>query len=88
MKMLLKWSSALAIAAVLAACGSGGGDSGPPVVTAPQPTSDIPASAQANSEGLIAFLTNVIATMTNDTSEPLLVGNAVLPVSDNTEPVN
>ena len=69
---------ALAVAAAVSACGSdGGGGAAPPPVA----TTDVPASAQGSVSGLIAFMNGLIAS-TSETSEPILVGDAVLPVDD------
>ena len=81
----------LAMTAALAACGGGsgggadvgGGAGGAPGAAAPAPaTSDIPASALASVDGLIAFMNQLIDTGTNDTSEPIRLGDASLPVDD------
>ena len=76
----------LAMTAALAACGGGsggvdvgGGGGAPPN---PPATSDIPASALSSVDGLIAFMNQLIDTGTNDTSEPILLGDATLPVDD------
>ena len=70
------------VTAALTACGGGG--SGADVSSgAPAPaTSDIPASALSSVDGLIAFMNQLIDTGTNDTSEPILLGDATLPVDD------
>ena len=78
---------ALVMTASVAACGGGGGGGGgdgSDVATPASPSllSDIPASALASVDGLIAFMNNLIDTGTNDTSEPILLGESVLPVSD------
>ncbi len=75
---------ALCASLALAACGSSDNDDAPPVAR----TTDVPASAQQSVGGLIAYINELIATMTNDTSEPILVGDATLPTSDTTEPTN
>ena len=67
-----------AAALMLAACGGGGGD-GPAA-----PTTDVPSSAQDTPQGLLAFLNQQVGAG-SDTAEPLLVGDAVLPVDDTTE---
>lgn len=72
--------AALAIALFLAGCG--GNDDDTP---APAPTTEVPASATQSVSGLVAYMNQLIANMTNDTSEPVLVGTAVLPVDDTTE---
>ena len=85
----------LVMTAAVAACGSGGGGGGAdvgavgggaggtPGAAAPAPaTSDIPASALASVDGLIAFMNQLIDTGTNDTSEPILLGDVSLPVND------
>ena len=78
----------LVMTAAVAACGSGGGGAdvggragGAPGVAAPA-TSDIPASALASVDGLIAFMNQLIDTGTNETSEPIRLGDASLPVDD------
>ncbi len=71
---------ALAVAAAVSACGSGGGG-GP---TVPVVTTDVPASAQQSVSGLITFINGLIAA-TSETSEPILIGDAVLPVDDTAE---
>ena len=78
---------AVAVAAGLAACGSGsGGDNNAGNGTGTTgPTSDIPLSAQRDTPGLIAYVTSLLG-MTSETSEPILVGDAVLPVDDHAEP--
>lgn len=57
----------------------------PPVVTTPAaPTTDVPTSATASIPGLIAYLQQLIAG-TSDTTDPILVGTAVLPTDESTE---
>ena len=77
MKKLLA-SAAAAAVLVLAGCGDSGG------VSSPASTSDVPASAQASVAGLVAYLNRLIDE-TTETSEPVLLGDAVLPVDDTTE---
>ena len=77
----------LALTAAVTACGSGGdGNSnfggGAGGLLPPAATSNIPASALASVDGLIAFMNQLIDTSTNDTSEPILLGDVVLPVND------
>ena len=85
----------LVMTAAVAACGSGGGGgadvggvgggaggAGGAPGAAPPATSDIPASALASVDGLIAFMNQLIDTGTNDTSEPIRLGDASLPVDD------
>ena len=81
---------ALVMTAAVAGCGGGGGGDigavgggagGAPVVPAPDPNS-IPASALASVDGLIAFMNQLIDNGTNDTSEPIVLGDASLPVDD------
>lgn len=71
---------ALVMTAAVAACGGGG--SGAAAPSAPTSLSGIPASALDSVDGLIAFITQLIDTGTNDTSEPILLGESVLPVND------
>lgn len=77
MKKLLA-SAAAAAVLVLAGCGDSGG------VSSAASTSDVPASAQASVAGLVAYLNRLIDE-TSETSEPVVLGDAVLPVDDTTE---
>ena len=70
----------LAASALLGACG-GHTDDGPVAAR----TTDVPDSAQSSVDGLIAYIKELIA-QTSETTEPVLVGDAVLPTSDTTEP--
>ena len=77
---------ALAMTVGVAACGGGGGSDGgvgggAPGTPAPS-SGDVPASALASVDGLIAFMNQLIDTGTNDTSEPILLGDASLLVDD------
>ena len=81
---------ALVMTAAVVGCGGGGGGDlgavgggagGAPVVAAPDPNS-IPASTLASVDGLIAFMNQLIDNGTNDTSEPIVLGDASLPVDD------
>ena len=67
-----------AAALLLAGCGSSNDDT--PVVV----TTDVPASARQDSAGLLTFVNQQIAA-SSDTAEPILVGDAVLPLDDTTE---
>ena len=71
-----------ASALVLAACGSSSDSPATPVT--PTANGDIPTTATTDSAGLLAF-TNAQIGATSDTGEPILVGDAVLPVDDTTE---
>ena len=75
---------ALLMTAAVAACGGGGGSdvAAPSSPTSPTSLSGISASALASVDGLIAFMNQLIDTGTNDTSEPILLGDSVLPVND------
>lgn len=85
-KFTTKTSFAAAIALGLAALGTGCGSSGSddPV---PVATTGIPASAQQSTSGLLAYLNELIAG-SSDSTEDVLVGDAVLPTDDTAEPVN
>jgi hypothetical protein len=56
-------------------------------VVPPPATSAVPALAQQSISGLIAYVNDVIASMTNDTGEPVVLGDAVLPTSETSEPL-
>ena len=74
----------LAASAALTACGSsGGGGTGSGAAR----TTDIPDSALQSVSGLFAYMTQLIG-MTDETSEPILVGDVVLPTDDTAEPSN
>jgi hypothetical protein len=71
---------------LLVACGGGGGDSnagsGAPTV----PGTGMPGSATTSVAGLIAFMQSLIAA-TDETSDPVGLGNAALASSETDEPV-
>ena len=71
-----------AVALVLAACGSS--DSGSATPVPPVATSEVPASATQDSAGLSAYINQLIGA-SSDTGEPIVVGDAVLPVDDTTD---
>ena len=71
---------ALGAAAVLAACGSGGGDDTP----APA-TSQVPASASVSADGFIAYLKRLVVADA-DTLEPVDVSAVTPPADDTAEP--
>lgn len=77
--------AALALASALAACG--GNDSyapaPPPPPVAEDPTM-VPTSATANAAAFSTYAANLAP---SDTTEPLVVGTLVPPVSDTEEPV-
>ncbi len=69
--------------ALLAACGGGGGPSLP--TDPPVAGSEVPQSATTSAAGAFTFV-NSVAAAPNDTSEPLVVGDATLATSDTDEP--
>ena len=71
---------ALVMTAGVAACGGGGGGSAPGEPAAS--SGGVPASALASVDGLVAFMNQLMDTGTNDTSEPILLGDASLPVDN------
>ena len=81
---------ALVMTAGVAACGGGGGGgfdgggggSGSAPGAPAASSGGIPASALASVDGLVAFMNQLIDTGTNDTSEPILLGDASLPVDN------
>ena len=73
--------AAFVVAAAMVGCGSGS-DESPSVAT-----TDVPSSAQQSISGLIAYLNELIGT-SSDTTEPVLVGDAVLPTDDTAEASN
>lgn len=79
---------ALCAAALLTACGSGGDDNGGGGTGFASPGSSVPSSALSSIEGLNAYLKNLIASMTDETSEPVALGDITLPTSETSEPLN
>lgn len=77
---------AAAALALVAGCGGGNEEDGSRAAAASAAT-QVPASALQSSEGLAAFLRTLNASATDSTSEPLILGDAVLPSSDSAEPV-
>ncbi|HSV46006.1 MAG TPA: hypothetical protein VLJ58_09465 [Ramlibacter sp.] len=78
--------NALGVAAgvlLLAACGGGGGGSDPvdPLVSG----TDVPNSATTSAAGALAFARSVAASSDNS-AEPLVLGDAVLATSETDEP--
>ena len=71
-------------ALLLAACGGGGGDSAPPP-TDPVAGTQVPASASASAAGAFTFVRDTAATSDNS-AEPLVVGDATLATSETDEP--
>ena len=67
----------------VAACGGSGDDGAVGGGTGPAPsTTSIPASALASVEGLVAFMSQLIDAGADDTSEPIVLGDASLPADD------
>ena len=78
--------AALALASALAACG-GNDDYAPTPPPSPPVAEDpimVPASATANAAAFSSYAANLAP---SDTTEPLVVGTLVPPVSDTEEPV-
>lgn len=73
-----------ASALILAACGGGGG--GSPAPTDPVASgSDIPTSATTSSAGAFTYV-NSLASSSDNTAEPVVVGDVTLATSDTDEP--
>lgn len=70
---------ALAVAAAIGGCGGGDGDD---QLVVPPPDSELPFSALSSSEGLIAYLRELIAERTDEDSEPVMLGDVTLPTSE------
>lgn len=82
--MTRKSTTVLGLAACIAAlavAGCGGGDDAPMPV-APPPGSEVPSTALSSSEGLVAYVRELIATMTSATADPVVLGDITLPTSD------
>jgi hypothetical protein len=72
----------LCTAAMLVACGGGGDDSPPP---SPPATVEVPGSASASVDGLIAYLKELVASAA-DMLEPVDVSAVTPPGSETNEP--
>lgn len=70
----------VALSVLLASCG-GGGDDGGPAPVPPVVSNTPPDSASASTDGFIAYLKILVATMPENT-EPLDVASFVAPTSD------
>ena len=89
---------AMVAAAALSACGgdsNDGGNSGSNGASGGSgaggsngASGGIPASALASVDGLMAFMADLIANKTDETSEPIDLGTAELPVDDANEVVS
>jgi hypothetical protein len=73
---------ALCAATMLTACGGGGDDAPPPTVPA---TAEVPGSASASTDGLIAYLKELVASAA-DMLEPVDVAAVTPPGSEAAEP--
>ena len=71
-------------ALLLAACGGGGGDGGT-APTEPVAGTQVPASATTSSAGAFTFVRDTGGSSDNS-AEPLVVGDAVLATSETDEP--
>jgi hypothetical protein len=88
MKLLPSYHAVLSLvlaSGLLVACGSGVNDAPIAVIDPPIGGTDVPTSATTSSVGAIAFVKSTVAS-SNDTAEPIAVGNAVLASSDTDEP--
>ena len=74
---------ALCAATMLGACGGGGGDESPPAT--PAATVEVPGSASASVDGLIAYLKELVVSAA-DMLEPVDVSAVTPPGSETTEP--
>ena len=75
-------------AMLLAACGGGNGNSngnGDTAVAPSSVTNGVPASATNSSAGAVAFVKS-LAAASDDTAEPIVLGDAVLATSETEEP--
>jgi hypothetical protein len=75
--------AALGATAMLVACGGGGSDDSPP--PAPPATAEVPGSASASVDGLIAYLKELVASAA-DMLEPVDVSAVTPPASETAEP--
>lgn len=70
---------------LLASCGGGGGGGIATPADPLVPGSEVPQSATTSADGAFAFVSGVAAS-TDDTAEPLVVGDAELATTDTEEP--
>jgi hypothetical protein len=79
------WIGMAVGALLLAACGGGSGDGGSAMPPAADRGTDIPLEATTSSAAAVAFVKTVTASSDN-TSEPIRIGDATLATSDADEP--
>ena len=84
-----RWlAAAVGTVTLLAACGGGGGNDpvapvGPSLVVG----TDVPVTVEQSATGVIDFAKTQLAA-TSETSEPLVLGNAMLATDDSAEPAD
>lgn len=78
----LSVAAALLSAAALSGCGGDDGGGGSANNANNGASGGIPASALASVDGLIAFMNDLIANRTDETSEPIDLGTSPLPTDD------
>ncbi|MDT7522231.1 hypothetical protein RAE21_07375 [Rhodoferax sp. TBRC 17198] len=82
-----KWAlSAVVALGLLGACGGGGSSVDP--LTQNAPGADILAGVEVNTAVVISETQRLIATSTDDTSEPAALGSVTLATSDTDEPAD
>lgn len=85
-RMLGATLAAATLVGVLVACGGGGGTGTPEAqADALVPGSEVPVGATTSADGALSF-TQSVAAVARDSSEPLVLGDAVLASSDTAEP--
>lgn len=85
MKNTLLGSLVMVSAITLAGCGSDNNEQEVVIVPPPAAENILPASAQADVAGLLAYMKTQTAS-NSETVEPINITAATLPVSDTTEP--
>jgi hypothetical protein len=76
---------ALSACFLLIACGGGGNDNTPPAV-ALVPGTDVPLAATTSDQAALDFVASVVARGEANTDTPLILGDAVLAISEIAEP--
>lgn len=87
-KTNLRYVATLAALLVVAGCGGGGGDHGSSAGSgngSGSTSGSIPASATTSGDSFIAYMKSIIAG-SSETSQPVLLGDAVAPVSETATP--
>ncbi len=78
-------TSTLLVAGLLTACGGGSNPPAPPMLPTTVSGTDVPVAATTDASAVVAFAKDQQAN-TSESSDPLVLGSAMLAVDDTSEP--